>query len=151
MCYSHSWCKRQSHHTPGLFLQVEQASPGQDQNAEITVSLPYPLTPALCHSLGFAAKLISDQAALGPTRIISGLLKLWTWAVLLPQSLIHQRNNTMIERVPIFDSILWSRDITLLTKVRIVKAMVFPVVTYGCENWTNKKSECQRIDAFKWR
>ena len=47
-----------------------------------------------------------------------------------------------------------SRDITLPTKVSIVKAMVFPVVTYGCETWTVKKAECQRIDAFKlwcWR
>ena len=47
------------------------------------------------------------------------------------------------------DSVLKSRDITLPTKVHIVKAMVFPVVTYGCESWTNKKAECQRIDAFK--
>ena len=43
---------------------------------------------------------------------------------------------------------LKSRDITLLTKVYIVKALVFPVVMYGCENWTVKKAECQRIDAF---
>ena len=52
------------------------------------------------------------------------------------------------------DSVLKSRDITLLTKVHIVKAMVFPVVTYGCESWTIKKAEHQRIDAFKlwcWR
>ena len=52
------------------------------------------------------------------------------------------------------DSVLKSRDITLLTKVHIVKAMVFPVVTYSCESWTIKKAECQRIDAFKlwcWR
>ena len=52
------------------------------------------------------------------------------------------------------DSVLKTRDITLLTKVRIVKAMVFPVVTYGCESWTIKKAERQRIDAFKlwfWR
>ena len=52
------------------------------------------------------------------------------------------------------DSILKSRDITLLTKVRIVKAMVFPVVIYGYESWTIKKAEHQRIDAFKlwcWR
>ena len=52
------------------------------------------------------------------------------------------------------DSILKSRDITLPTKVRLVKAMAFPVVTYGCESWTIKKSECQRIDAFElwcWR
>ena len=51
-------------------------------------------------------------------------------------------------------SILKSRDITLPTKVRLVKAMVFPVVMYGCENWTIKKAECRRIDAFEpwcWR
>ena len=46
------------------------------------------------------------------------------------------------------DSILKSRDITLPTKVRLVKAMVFPVFMYGCESWTVKKAECQRIDAF---
>ena len=46
------------------------------------------------------------------------------------------------------DSILKSRDITLLTKVHIVKAMVFPVVMHGCESWSIKKAECQRIDAF---
>ena len=45
-------------------------------------------------------------------------------------------------------SIFKSRDITLLTKVCLVKAMVFPVVMYGCESWTVKKAECQRIDAF---
>ena len=47
------------------------------------------------------------------------------------------------------DSILKSRDIALLTKVRLVKAMVFPVVMYGCESWTVKKAECRRIDAFE--
>ena len=47
------------------------------------------------------------------------------------------------------DSILKSRDITLLTKVHLVKAMVFPAVMYGCESWTIKKAECQRIDAFE--
>ena len=46
-------------------------------------------------------------------------------------------------------SILKSRDITLPTKVRLVKAMVFPAVMYGCESWTVKKAECRRIDAFK--
>ena len=46
------------------------------------------------------------------------------------------------------DSILKSRDITLPTKVRPVKAMVFPVVMYGCESWIIKEAECQRIDAF---
>ena len=52
------------------------------------------------------------------------------------------------------DSILKSRDITLCTKVRLVKAMVFPVVIYGCESWTVKKAERRRIDAFEmwfWR
>ena len=52
------------------------------------------------------------------------------------------------------DSILKSRDISLPTKVRLVKAMVFPVVMYGCESWTVEKAECQRLDAFElwcWR
>ena len=52
------------------------------------------------------------------------------------------------------DGILKSRDITLSTKVCLVKAMVFPVVMYGCESWTIKKAECRRIDAFElwcWR
>ena len=54
----------------------------------------------------------------------------------------------------ILDSILKSRDITLPTKVHLVMAMVFPVVMYGCESWTVKKAECQKIDAFElwcWR
>ena len=52
------------------------------------------------------------------------------------------------------DGIFKSKDMTLLKKVCLVKAMVFPVVTYGCESWTIKKPECQRIDAFElwyWR
>ena len=52
------------------------------------------------------------------------------------------------------ESILKRRDVTLLTKVHLVKAMVFPIVMYGCESWTIKKSECQKIDAFEpwcWR
>ena len=52
------------------------------------------------------------------------------------------------------DSILKSRDITLPTKVHLVKAIVFPVAMYGCESWTIKKAECRRIDAFElwcWR
>ena len=51
--------------------------------------------------------------------------------------------------VTTLDRILKSRDITLTTKVCIVKATVFPVVMYGCEIWTTKKDECQRIDAFE--
>ena len=62
----------------------------------------------------------------------------------------------LLERKAItyLDSILKSRDITLPTKFHLVKAMVFPVVMYGCERWTIKKAECQRIDAFElwcWR
>ena len=56
--------------------------------------------------------------------------------------------------MPNLDSIFKSRDITLPTKVRLLKAMVFPVVMYGCESWTVKKAECQRLDAFElwcWR
>ena len=52
------------------------------------------------------------------------------------------------------ETILKSRDVTLPTKVHLVKAMVFPVVMYGCESWTIKQAECQRIDAFQlwcWR
>ena len=52
------------------------------------------------------------------------------------------------------DSILKSRDITLPTKIRLVKALVFPVVMYGCESWTVNKAECRTIDAFElwcWR
>ena len=59
-----------------------------------------------------------------------------------------------IEAMTNLDSILKSRDITLPTKVRLVKVMVFPVVMYGCESWSIKKAECQRIDAFElwcWR
>ena len=56
--------------------------------------------------------------------------------------------------MPNLDSILKSRDITLLTNIHVVKAVVFPVIMYGCESWTIKKAECQRIDALElwcWR
>jgi len=58
----------------------------------------------------------------------------------------------LFERIAMrnLDSILKSRDITLLTKVRIIKAMVFPVVMYGCESWTIKKAQCWRIDASNY-
>ena len=51
--------------------------------------------------------------------------------------------------MPNLDSILKCRDFTLPTKLRLVKAMVFPVVMYGCKSWTIKKAECRRIDAFE--
>ena len=65
--------------------------------------------------------------------------------------LLRRKAMTILD---ILKSILKSRDITLPTKVHIVKAAVFPVVIYGCESWTIKKTECQRIDAFElwcWR
>ena len=63
---------------------------------------------------------------------------------------LHLRRKDMTS----LNNILKSRDITLPTKVHLVKAMVFPVVMYGCESWTIKKAECQRMDAFElwcWR
>ena len=68
--------------------------------------------------------------------------------------LTKQITNLDREATTNLDSVLKSRDVTLPTKVRIVKAVVFPVVTYSCESWTVKKTERQRIDAFKlwcWR
>ena len=62
----------------------------------------------------------------------------------IKRSLLLVRNT-----MTILDSILKSRDIPLPTKVHPVKAIVFPVVMYGCENWTVKKAECRRIDAFE--
>ena len=61
------------------------------------------------------------------------------------------KRHLLLERKAVtnLDSIVKSRDITLLTKDHLVKAMVFPVVMYGCEIWTVKKAECQRIDAFE--
>ena len=60
---------------------------------------------------------------------------------------IKRRSLLGREVVTNLDSIFKSRDITLPTKVRLVKAIIFPVVMYGCESWTVKKAECQRIDA----
>ena len=69
----------------------------------------------------------------------------------------HEIRHLLLGRRPMtnVDNILKRRDIPLLTKVHLVKAMVFPVVMYGCETWTTKKAECQRIYAFlffiSWR
>ena len=68
--------------------------------------------------------------------------------------LLRRKFMTNLVKVTNLGSILKSRDITLPTKVHLVKAMVFPVVMYGCESWTVKKAECHRIDAFElwcWR
>ena len=72
-------------------------------------------------------------------RLEAALYKVPTWPVSIWKVIQHHN----------LDSILKSRDITLLTKVHLVKAMVFPVVMYGCESWTIKKAEHRRIDAFK--
>ena len=60
-----------------------------------------------------------------------------------------KRHLLLGKALPNLDSVLKRRDITLPTKVHVVKAMVFPVVMYGCESWTIKKAECRRIDAFE--
>ena len=68
--------------------------------------------------------------------------------------LLGKKVLNMLSRLTNLDSILKSRDITLSTKVHLVQAMVFSVVMYGCESWTIKKAECQRIDVFElwcWR
>ena len=75
-------------------------------------------------------------------------LQVVTVAMILRHLLLGRKVMTNV------DSILKNRDVTLPTKVCLVKAMVFPVVLYGCENWTIKEAECQRIDAFEpwcWR
>ena len=87
-----------------------------------------------------------------PLPITTRLSSLWLQGV----SLVTQRIYCPLGRKVMtnLDNILKSRDITLSTKVHLVKAMVFPVVMYGCESWTIKKAECQRIDAFElwcWR
>ena len=72
----------------------------------------------------------------------------------LPRPWDSSGKNTGVGCYFLLQCILKSRDITLPTKVHLVKAMVFPVVIYGCESWTIKKAECQRIDAFElwcWR
>ena len=66
----------------------------------------------------------------------------------------HEIERRLLLGRKVMTNILKNRDITLPTKVRLVKAMVFPVVMYGCKSWTIKKAECQRIDAFElwcWR
>ena len=83
--------------------------------------------------------------------------KYFCWALNHCSDCNHEiKKSLLLERKAMInlDSVLIIRDITLLTKVCIVKAMVFPVVMYGCESCTIKKTECQRIDAFKlwcWR
>ena len=80
--------------------------------------------------------------------IMETVATLFSWAPYSLQMVLGRKAMTNL------DSILRSRDVTLLTKVCLVKAMVFPVVMYGCESWPIKKAECQRTDAFElwcWR
>ena len=83
--------------------------------------------------------------------------KLYFWGLTADGDCSHEiKRHLLLGRKAMtnLDSILKTRDITLPTKVHLVKTMVFPVVTYGCENWTIKKTECRRIDAFElwcWR
>ena len=81
----------------------------------------------------------------------------WSCKITADGDCSHEINRCLLlgrKVITNLDSMFKSRDITLPTKVRLVKAMVFPVVMYGCENWTVKKAECQRNDAFElwcWR
>ena len=87
---------------------------------------------------------------------VSGFI-FWGFKITTDSDCSHEiKRHLLLGRkvMPNLDSIFKSRDITLPTKVRLVKAMVFPVVTYGCESWTVKKAERRRIDAFElwcWR
>ena len=85
--------------------------------------------------------------------VMSDCVTPWTAAYQAPPSMGFSRQEYW-SGVPLLDSISKSRDITLPTKVHLVKTMVFTVVMYGCKSWTLKKAECQRIDALElwcWR
>ena len=93
---------------------------------------------------GWKVKAVTDFLFLGSKNTVDG------------DSSHEMRRHLLLGRKAMtnLDSVLKSRNITLPTKVRIVKAMVFPVVMYGCENWTIKKAECRKIDDFElwcWR
>ena len=80
------------------------------------------------------------------------LLNKWSWKIWMPPKKSPEIKSRLLFRrkaMTNLNSVLKSRDVTLPTEVCLVKAMVFPVVTYGYESWTIKKTECQRIDAFK--
>ena len=99
---------------------------------------------------------IMSQQTDGETMENSERLFFWAPKSLKMVSAAMKLRHLLLERKAVtnLDSILKSRGITLPTKVRLVKAMVFPVVIYGCESWTIKKAECQRMDAFElwsWR
>ena len=84
-------------------------------------------------------------------------LYFWSFKITADGDCSHEIKRRLLLRRKVMtnlDSIVKSRDITMPTKVHLVKAVIFPVVTYGCESWTIKKAECRRIDAFElwcWR
>ena len=112
--------------------------------------LPFPSPVQESEKWKWSCSVISDYSwphGLQPTR----LLHPWDFPGKSTGVGCHTyRLRLLLERKVMtnLDSILKSKDITLPTKVRLVKAMVFPVVMYGCESWTVKKAECWRIDAF---
>ena len=87
----------------------------------------------------------------GKVEVVTGLLFLGSKITVDGDRSHEIRRQLLLVRKALtnLDSVLKSRDITLLTKVHIVKAMIVPVVTYGCECWTVKKAECLRMDTFE--
>ena len=110
----------------------------------------YKILSHVCGAGKFSLISISTQSwPLGVLLWPMGPVPLVLWQQMQCQRLYYDRKVSLCLAMTNLDSILKGRDITLPTKVHLVKAMVFPVVVYGCESWTIKKAECQRIDAFE--
>ena len=113
---------------------------------------PLPPDPSPCSDTGFVLGMLGQEDEDPSTQAPRQVLRI---SYPLPTSHEIKRRLPLGRKVMTnLDSIFKSRDITLPTKVRLVKAMVFPVVMYGCESWTVKKAKRQRIDAFElwcWR
>ena len=128
ICHLLVWCPL---HFPQAFMQSTHAT-GKNSYSQIG-SLEW----------GWDRGSAPDSSVLEPSFNFS-FLRFISYTVMKLRCLLFGR-----KAMTNLDSILKSRDITLLTKVLIVKAMVFPVVMCGCENWTLKKAKCWRIDAFE--